>query len=476
MKSRLRRALCLALLLTLCGAPQFAPAQDAAQPVNGSRELFALYGFDESYFSKLTDAAPLDDDQTESILRGLFALRRFRREDLHAWRHPGRDLPQWLADAPAHAGEVIEVRGRLKQITRVRPLAEIARRFEMPQYFRCELELSTPPVMATVFAISAPQAILPDGEDERECDVRVGFQGAFLKRQSTDSAQPAPVFLTQRLAWRPDEGNYATLSNLGFDAGLMEGVKDKTPLSQSSDLEREAFYQMLSAMNRTSPDELHAMAVSEVRSARKLWESELQSAAANEPGNAARHAELERLLDRADDDADDVTPLFNAPAETRGRLATFLGTARRAIEIRVDDRDILARFGVEKYYEIELVTPDSRGNPIAICVLEVPPGMPIGEEIYEPIRATGFFLKTWGFRTRLSNEGPEGTVRKQLAPLLIGRDLEWLKPAPAEEMPRAWIVVSVAVVAGLAIVALYWINRDRRSRIQALPDEIQLPD
>jgi hypothetical protein len=200
-------ALYFAFILTLCGAPLSASAQDAAPPVNGSRELFTLYGFDDSYFSKLTDATPLDDDQTESILRGLFALRRFRREDLHAWRHPGRELPQWLADAPGHAGEVIEIRGQLKHISRVRPLAEIARRFEMPQYFRCEVDLTTPPVIATVFALSVPQAILPDVEDERACDVRVGFQGAFLKRQSADPAQPAPVFHTQRLAWRPDEGN-----------------------------------------------------------------------------------------------------------------------------------------------------------------------------------------------------------------------------------------------------------------------------
>lgn len=476
MTSRHRRLLHRTAWLTLmCLGSAFARAQDAPAPVSGPRELFALYGFDDSYFAKLPDATPLDDDQTEPLLRGLFALRKFTREEVSRWRHPGRELPQWLEDAPRHAGEVIELRGRLKRVARVRPDSEVARRFDLPQYFRCEVELASPATSAMIFALAIPRAWLGEDEEQRECDLRTGCSAVFLKRQSRDAAQPAPVFLAQRMAWFPEEGNFATLGNLGFDAGLMDGVRDKVALANSTDLEREAFYQLLDAVGRTAPGELHAVAATELRSAKQIWETDLRGREHNGPGDATPRDELTRRIERAAAGADDVTPLFNSPEDSRGRLVTLVGMARRAIEIRVDDADVRARFGIERYYEIEMVTPDSRGNPIAICVRELPPELPLGEDLHEPIRASGFFLKAWGFRTAQSHLAAPGEIRKQLAPLLIGRDVAWLKLAPEPETPRAWIVAGVVAVTALALGAAWWIQRDRR-RVKPLPERIEIRD
>jgi hypothetical protein len=462
-------------LLTALLSPCLLRAQDAPAPVTGPRELLALYGFDDSYFAKLPDATPLDENQTEPLLRGMFALRKFTREEVTRWQHPGRDLPKWLADAPRHAGEIIVLRGRIKHVARVRPDAVVARRFDLEQHFRCEVELTTPEVRATIFALAIPRGWLNDDENERELDQRFGCQAVFLKRQSADAANPSPVFLAQRMAWFPEEGNFATLGNLGFDAGLIDGVRDKVALAQSSDLEREAFYGLLDAVGRTSPGELHAVAKTELRTAKKLWENALREPSGDDPAIAQQRAELNRRLERASDEAEDITPLFNAPDEVRGRLVTLLGTARRAIEIRVDDPDIVARFGIDDYFEIELVTPDSRGNPIAICVRELPNGMPLGEEIYEPVRVTGFFLKTWGFRTAQSKQAAPGEIRKQLAPLLIGRDVEWLKPAPEPETSRTWIIASVVATIALFGAVAWWIGRDSRGLSRALPERIESP-
>lgn len=472
-----RRAIQTAAWLAVSVLGAAAQAQDSPAPVGSARELLGLYGFDDSYFAKLPDATPLDGDQTEPLLRGLFAFRKFTREEVARWRQPGRDLPQWLADAPKHAGEIIAVRGRLKRVTRVRPDPEIARRFDLTQYFRCDVELTAPRADTTIFALAIPRAWLGDDENERASDVRCGASALFLKRQSSDASQPAPVFLAQRMAWYPDDGNFATLGNLGFDAGLIDGVRDKSSLANSTDLEREAFYQLLDAVNRTGPGELQAVAATELRAARQRWEIDLRGRAPDDPSTAALRAELARQIERADDDhADDITPLFNAPEAARGRLVTLVGTARRAMEIRVDDPDIRARFGIERYFEVEFVTPDSRGNPLAICVRELPPGMPLGEEIYEPIRATGFFLKTWGFRTAQSGEAAPGEIRRQLAPLLIGRDIAWLRPAAEPETPRGWIIGGVAAVTALAIGSIWWIHRDSRRRLLALPERIETPD
>ncbi len=458
-------------MMPLLASP--ALAQESPAPIGGPRELLALYGFDDSYFAKLNDGTPLDDNQTEPILRGLFALRKFTRTELSQWRQPGNELPRWLADAPKHAGEVIALRGRLMRITRVRPDEQVARRFDLPHYYRCEVELTAPATTATIFALAIPRAWLSDDEDERELNERCGCLGVFLKRQSSDVEHPAPVFLTQRMAWYPEEGNFATLGNLGFDAGLVDGVRDKVSLAQSTDLEREAFYQLLDAMGRTAPGELHAVAMTELRTAKQLWETDLKSIDRDDPAAAPRGAELVRRLARAKDEAEDVTPLFNEPDQSRGRLVTLVGTARRAIEIRVDDPDVRARFGIDRYYEIELVTPDSRSNPIAVCVREMPPKMPLGENIYEPVRVTGFFLKTWGFRTAQSHEAAKGEVRKQLAPLLIGRDVQLLR-APAEpESSGSWLIAGVVSAVALVFAGAWWVGRG--SRKVALPERIEIP-
>lgn len=473
--SPMRGSLVFAAALFLTAVPLHAAEDGAPTPISGPREMFSLYGFDDSYFAKLPDSTPLTDDQTEPILRGLYALRRFSREELTRWRHAPSELASWLAGEPSHAGEIIILRGRLKRATRIRPVDEVARRFEMPVYYRCELEIASPACTATVFALSVPRDWLSDAEESRESNERCGCAAVFLKRRSADASQPAPVFLAQRMAWYPEQGNFASLGSLGFDAGLIDGVEDKVALSQSSDLEREAFYQLLDAVGRTGPGELQAVATSELRLAAQLWRAELKRQRGQPDASPTAVAELERKLDRAQVDADDVAPLFNTPAESRGKLITLLGAARRAIEIRVEDADIRARFGLDHYFEIELITPDSRGNPVAFCLRELPPGMPLGEEIYEPVRVTGFFLKTWGFRTAQSTNAAPGTVRRQLAPLLIGRDLAWMPVATEKEENRGLIVGAVVAVLALVFGIAWWLNRDSRRRTKALPDQIQLP-
>ncbi|MDZ4779670.1 MAG: hypothetical protein SGJ19_05410 [Planctomycetia bacterium] len=461
-------------LAMLCTSAALAADTEPPPPISGSREMFSLYGFDDSYFAKLPDATPYGDDQTEAILRGLIAVRRFSRVDLARWRHPASELPAWLATPEEHSGEVVELRGRVKRVTRIRPIPEVARRFELDVYYRCDVELAKPETEATVFALAIPRDWLGENEDSRECDLRCGGATVFLKRQAADAAHPAPLFIAQRLAWFPEQGNFASLGSLGFDAGLIDGVRDKIALSQSSDLEREAFYQMLDAVSRTQPGELHAVATTELRTAAQLWKTDLAAQRKSADAAPEKLAELQRQLDRAADEAEDVAPLFNTPEESRGRLVTLVGTARRAIEIRVDDVDIRERFGLEHYYEIELVTPDSRGNPIAFCVLELPPGMPTGDDLYESIRATGFFLKTWSFRTAQSAEAEPGTVRKQLAPLLIGRDVMRLTNEAAPDESRGFTVAIVAAfVAGVFAVA-WWLHRDA-GRKKPLPDRIAIP-
>ena len=97
--------------------------------------------------------------------------------------------------------------------------------------------------------------------------------------------------------------------------------------------------------------------------------------------DAARRADARRALDQATSGNSDIVPLFNEPASQRGSLVTLRGDALRAVEIRVDDPDVVERFGIRRYYEVEIVTDDSQNNPLVCCVAELPEGMPLGDDI-----------------------------------------------------------------------------------------------
>ena len=73
-------------------------------------------------------------------------------------------------------------------------------------------------------------------------------------------------------------------------------------------------------------------------------------------------------------------------------------------EILVNDPDIVARFGIDHYYQVSLFTDDSydkhwNPQPLTFCLRELPEGMPYGNlpRYGETVRMAGFFFKTWSY-------------------------------------------------------------------------------
>jgi hypothetical protein len=137
------------------------------------------------------------------------------------------------------------------------------------------------------------------------------------------------------------------------------------------------------------------------------------------------------------------------------------------VRIDVEDADIVARYGIDHYYEISLFTDDSQSNPIVFCVRELPPGMPTGDgpEYGEQVRVGGFFFKLWSYHIASSAQLPEiqrgrGAPR-QPAPLLIGRRPVWY---PQE--PTATSYLTEAIAAGLFVLAMVgvWLALWRQGR------------
>jgi hypothetical protein len=203
-----------------------------------------------------------------------------------------------------------------------------------------------------------------------------------------------------------------------MDVGLLDEVDNRRPITGR---DREAFYQLMAAAARSKPGEL------------------LRAADAR--------------LQQSGEESYSVYPLFRQDQSQKGRLVALTGMAREVVRIPVDDPDIVARFGIDHYYQIALFTDDSQGNPIYFCVRELPQGMPTGAgpRFGEDVRVAGFFLKTWVYRTVADPAAPyeEKPGRGPVAPRLIGRDLVWYR-----QPERSSSVIAGAIAGGLFVVAL----------------------
>jgi hypothetical protein len=243
------------------------------------------------------------------------------------------------------------------------------------------------------------------------------------------------------IGWHPA----TPLGELGMDVGLLDDLTDKRHIAAE---ESEAFYQMLAAVGRAKPGQLHREAQAILRDAGEDYV-------------------------RKDGKGFSVVPLFNRAAKQRGRLFELAGTARRVVRIRVSDPDIIARFGIDHYYEMAVYTDDSQNNPIMFCVRQLPKGMPIGDsaQFGEYVRVAGFFFKTWGYGAQRPVEMPEEmrehTVQRQLAPLLIGREPVWYpteKPADNTVANAIGGALFVLVLLGIWIALWRYSRGDKKFR------------
>jgi hypothetical protein len=434
--------------------PANLPDEEPPRPAASSpREMLRLHGLDDTYFQQLSDGRPLSDEENETLLRVMFWSRDFSMLDLEHWASDELDLARLVEDPGASRGRMWRLAGRVTRVETLRLAPEAAERLELGQYYRCKLLLDDRQQPAVVFAASVPRQ-WPQGVT---IDERTGAFGLFLKLSGSDPDRPLPVFVTRCLAWYPP----TLLGNLGMDVALLDDAVDRAALGRARRLEaqevaraareREAFYALLVAAGRAEPGDLLRQA-----------------------GEALAQANKElKWTDRQGNQQFAVAPLFLQPQQQRGRLVVLSGRARRAVRIEVKDPDVLARFGVDHYYEISLFTADSGVNPLVFCVRELPPGMPTGDgpEYAEQLRVAGFFFKLWSYPIVSTDQpGQEGRGRgqsRQPAPLLIGRQPVWYPREPSATSPLAGAIAGgLFVLALLAVwLALWRTGRgDRRLR------------
>lgn len=405
----------------LADSTELAPAAEAPPPISGPRELLDLLGVEESHFRALRDGRPVDIDERQHLLRFLYTVRRFEPRDNERWARPIADLLS-AADTAGMQGDLFHLTGKVTHVAVERPVPEVVERLEIEEYYRCTFERDDGGT-AIVYATTIPRA----WPREKPFSERASVRSVFLKWTATDP-RSEPVFAAARIAWHPP----TELGDLGLDVGLFDDVQNGADLVSR---DRECFYQLLAAAGRAD----HV---------------ELLHRAAHEPGKPDFS----------------VVPLFNDAAKQHGKLVVLSGTAVRAVEVRVDDADVRERFGIDHYYQLDVIAPDSQNNPLVFCVRELPEGMPRGPDARASVRIAGFFFKTWSYRQQRLEEDQEPL--RQLAPMLIGRAPVWFPPetrAPSVPAQIAAAALFLVALAGIwfAVWRAHRGDRKLRARLKA---------
>jgi hypothetical protein len=407
----------------LIDAPLDSSEEAGPDLATGPRDLLELVGVEASHFRFLVDGRDVDVNEQDTVLRFLYAVGRFMPADTERWAAESFDPAEQAAEPQRARGELFRLRGRVTRVVVEHPVPELVERLGADRYYRCTLELDGDAGTAEVFASAVPKAWTADAP----LDERASAYGMFLKWAADGPARP--VFAAARVAWHPQ----GVLGDLGMDTGLFDEVENRREITTA---ERECFYQLLSAAGRAPAADL-----------------------------------IERT--RRDPQHDySVVSLFNDPETQHGELVALTGTAREAKRIYVGDADVQQRFGIDHYFQIEIFTADSQGNPIVFCVRELPPGMPEGSQIDEPVRIPGFFFKTWAYRTPRAD--PENPDRKQLAPMLIGRQPLWLRPLQQTGSSGGIVaaMLFVAAIVGLCLAVWRFHRSDARFHREVLAQHI----
>lgn len=307
------------------------------------------------------------------------------------------------------------------------------------------------------------------GETEKNgVGERVGGLGVLFGREATGA-----VALAARVGWFPLD---AALGRLGVDLSAFEGVPVYPVRALAAEKDPARRRKIARALRWTTAD------------SRPFYET---LAAVRRDGKMKK----KRILAPTDaflSELETAVALFNRPEENQGRVVKLRGRVRRTNLVLVDEPDVVAATGIDRYYQLCLFSNDSQGWPLVLCVPELPDGLKTGggEKYRREIEFVGAFTKTWAYRTSAqrtqiaeiaensetaetsqsaevsqtdqtaesSGPGPWGRV-----PVLIGRVVRVVPEEPERTPP----VSSTALFAGFAVLFVAW--RVLRCRAAAPP-------
>ena len=443
------------------------------RPPANALEILERYDIGRSQFDGFFDGQPLERSEEDVLVKILYRFSRIGLENLERWRRKDVTWDQLAAAPAAHRSEVFHLRGRATLVRKQLLIPEQSALYDYTHYYQVRIKLDESPYTALVCARKVPSA----WKLEEPIDEPATVDGLFLKlgyemspetplgERQAEVAPPAGVGLDDtrlicaagRVAWLPDRvqpkdfigPDQLQLARYGVDIGLLADVRagNGKPIG---DGDREAFYQILSALGRVKPVEMRRPHVAEPI---------------------------------------DIGPLLKTDPELHGQIMPVRGIARRIVKVLVDDKDIRKRFGIDHYYEIDLFMPlgnsrvvlgkDRTGEknpvyeddfPATLIVRRLPTGMKEGENLRQLVRANAVFFKIWSYRSTYASK--YGVF--QPAPMFLA-----VEPVPFEEdlSKPNWIAEGmVGASLGLAILILFsvfwWYRRADRQYQKALSNTL----
>ncbi|TWT65417.1 hypothetical protein Pla123a_48850 [Posidoniimonas polymericola] len=412
--------LLIPLLCVLVASGSTAPAPPTDDPLG---VVLEASGWTADRRERLATDGPLSADDRRDLLRLAGRLGRF----------PDQLQEQAARTNTSSAEPLIPVVADLSVLS-VEPLPGASDAGD-----RLRIEAADGDSAVTVLAPAAPRAWRESGVLPQ----RAELLGLRVNDQT---------LLAVAWRWSPTAPAYphinfgeSVLGSLGVNVGALDLLVDGGRLRA---IESAPFYEVLSATREIGPQQLARFARRNLPNYAEQWVDDPQAP-------ERERALIADVRQNTSAGRYPIAPLFNDALRQRGELYVLDGVARRAVAIETaaaaGERSVSARYGVDRYYEIELFTADSRNLPVVFCALEIPDGFPLGDRIEVPVRAAGFSFKRWAYRTR--QQDADGQDKRQLAPLLVGRAPLML--APPEQAGPGWgVAVGLAFAASLALVWL----------------------
>jgi hypothetical protein len=140
--------------------------------------------------------------------------------------------------------------------------------------------------------------------------------------------------------------------------------------------------------------------------------------------------------------------LFSSPRAHRGQLVKIDLNVRRVIKAPVE-KDNSA--GIEQLYELWGPSDETKAWPFVAVTPDLPPGMPVAENVEERVTVVGYFFKLQGYQAAASKPNS----RPLVAPLLIGK-IVWHGQPPRQAAESGWfdhLFVAGLVLAGVLLGA-----------------------
>ncbi|MFO0817321.1 MAG: hypothetical protein U1A77_05235 [Pirellulales bacterium] len=443
------------------------PGKTAVKRAETLKELFV--NVDDSQWSHLIDGEPLSVNEDETLNRVLLRVARIGGYDWHRLCKPLGDGRRFVDDPAARRADGVLLEGRATRIEKLAILPELARRFEFDHYYRVSFTPANSPYPVVICSRRIPQA----WEKLEQLDEPAACEAVFLKTGAEIEGQRQLVFATDRMVWRPDKPNdalgvkpdHVLLAKFGFDVNRLEDLRGRDSLPLSS-VDTECFYQMLAAVKEADPQVL------------------AQEAAPF-----------------------DLPPLLQKPGEQHGKLFHVYGRAKRVTKILLNDPEIKDRFGIDHYYQVDVMVPlgdsevrvprdkkDKTGPvinvafPVICCVLELPERLQLMSErtdLNEDMTFDAFNVRLWSYQSQFLDQweqeqrsaeeaapsvddAEKATRRRQPSPLFIARSAAFAPVVEPTDHGLGSVVGSVLIGAIFVIAVLAWVasSGNRKSRRQ----------